>query len=155
MTIEELKRTIEQHTGVPASLLTGETAEENIAQAKAMLAYKAEHEEHERQRSRTIAEQFGEWIGGQLEERDRQTAAAFGLQYNAPEKDPAGAALAEIAEAVRVDGGGYPMVNDGGNPYINGKEVPDARPAHEQLAEWLNQKLAFDPSIDEKGWKQL
>ena len=99
MTIEELKQTIEQRTGVPASFLTGETAEENIAQAKALLAYKREAQQ---QRPKTTAEQFSDWLGGQLEERDRQTAAAFGLNYEAPEKDPAGAALADIAEAVRV-----------------------------------------------------
>lgn len=138
MTIEELKQTIEQRTGVPASLLTGETAEENVAQAKAMLAYKREYAQ---QRPKTAAEQFSDWLGGQLEEKSRQTAAAFGLHYEAPETDPAGAALADIAEAVRVDGGGYPMIRDGGE--VTG--LPDARPAREQFADWLKQQTAFDP----------
>lgn len=95
MNTEELKQEIAQRTGIPAALLTGETAEENIAQAKALLAYKREHEA---QRPKTAQEQFADWIGGQLDERDRQTAAAFGLQYTPRQTDPAGAALAEIEE---------------------------------------------------------
>ena len=150
MTIEELKQTIEQRTGVPASLLTGETAEENIAQAKAMLAYKREYEQ---QRPKTAAEQFSDWLGGQLEEKNRQTAAAFGLHYEAPETDPAGAALADIAEAVRVEGGGYPMVKDGGQ--VDTSNMPDPRPAREQFADWLGQQTAFDPFKDADGWKKL
>ena len=150
MTIEELKQTIEQRTGVPASFLTGETAEENIAQAKAFLAYKREYEQ---QRPKSTAEQFSDWIGGQLEERDRQTAAAFGLHYEAPEKDPAGAALADIEEAVRVEAGGYPMVKDGGQ--IDTSNMPDPRPAREQFADWLGQKTAFDPFKDADGWKRV
>lgn len=53
MTIEELKQTIEQRTGVPASFLTGETAEENIAQAKALLAYKREAQQQRPLRQKT------------------------------------------------------------------------------------------------------
>ncbi len=83
MTIEEIKQTIEQHTGVPASLLTGETAEENIAQAKALIAYKREliayKREYEQQRPKTTAEQFSDWIGGQLENTDGQTKKADNL----------------------------------------------------------------------------
>ena len=150
MTIEELKQTIEQRTGVPASLLTGETAEENIAQAKAMLAYKREYEQ---QRPKTAAEQFSDWLGGQLEEKNRQTAAAFGLHYEAPETDPAGAALADIAEAVRVEGGGYPMVKDGGQ--VDTSNMPDPRPAREQFADWLGQQTAFAPFKDADGWERV
>ena len=40
MTTEELKQEIAQRTGIPAALLTGETAEENIAQAKAIVDMK-------------------------------------------------------------------------------------------------------------------
>lgn len=79
MTIEEIKQikqTIEQRTGVPASLLTGETAEEIIAQAKALIAYKREYEQ---QRPKTTAEQFSDWIGGQLENTDGQTKKADNL----------------------------------------------------------------------------
>lgn len=137
MTIDELKQQIEQRTGVPASLLNGETAEENIAQAKAMLAYK---KQHEAERPKSNAEKFGEWF-----------RAAQGIE----EQDAAGAALQEVAEAYRVEAGGYPSVHDGGNPYINGKEAPDPRPAREQFAEWFSDKTAFNPFKDSDGWTKF
>lgn len=149
MNTEELKQEIAQRTGIPAVLLTGETAEENIAQAKALLAYKREHEA---QRPKTAAEQFSDWIGGQLEERDRQTAAAFGLQYTPPQKDEAGAALADIEERARVEAGGYPMLQDGGSVNVN---LGDGRSAREQFADWLGQRTAFDPFKEADGWKRL
>ncbi len=148
MNVEELKQEIAQRTGVPVILLTGETAEENIAQAKAFLAYKREHEA---QRPKTAQEQFSDWLGGQLEEKDRQTAATYGLQYTPAHKDEAGAALAEIEEAARVEAGGFPKVADGGE--VTG--LPDARPAREQFAEWLGQKTAFNPFKDGNGWQRL
>lgn len=149
MTIEELKQTIAQRTGVPVSLLTGETIEENIAQAKALLAYK---KESERQRPKTASEQFAAWAGEQMEEKQQRTAEALGLQYTRPEKDPAGAALAEIEEALRVAGGGYPVVRDGGQ--IDTSTMPDLRPAREQFADWINQQTAFDP-FNHNGWKKI
>ncbi len=66
MSIEEIKRTIEHKTGVPAYLLKGETLEENIAQAKAILAYKGASDPEE---PKAPAEQFAEWFKQQLEER--------------------------------------------------------------------------------------
>jgi len=137
MTIEELKQAIEQRTGVPASLLTGETAEENIAQAKAMLAYKREHEQ---QRPKSTVEQFADWIGARLNEEGTK-------------KDPAGEALADIEEAVRVESGGYPMVQDGGQ--VDTSTMPDPRPAREQFADWVAQRTAFDPFTDTDGWKRV
>lgn len=148
MTLEELKQEIAQRTGVPAVLLTGETAEENIAQAKAFLAYKREHEA---QRPKTAAEQFADWFGGQMEERDRQQAATFGLNYTPPEKDAAGAALAEIEERARVEAGGYPRINDSGE--VTG--LPDPRSAREQFADWISDKTAFNPFKQADGWTPL
>lgn len=149
MNTEELKQEIAQRTGIPAALLTGETAEENIAQAKALLAYKREHEA---QRPKTAQEQFADWIGGQLDERDRQTAATFGLQYTPRQTDPAGAALAEIEEQARLDAGGYPILQDGGSVNVN---TGDGRSAREQFADWIGQKTAFDPFKEADGWKRL
>lgn len=137
MTIDELKQQIEQRTGVPASLLNGETWEENIAQAKALLAYR---KQGEAERPKSNAEKFGEW---------------FNALQGVEEQDEAGAALNEIAEAARVDAGGYPSVNDGGNPYINGRQAPDGRSTAEQFAEWFSNKTAFDPFKDSDGWKKL
>lgn len=125
MTTEELKQEIAKQTGIPAALLTGETVEENIAQAKALLAYKREHNAQD---PKTAQEQFNEWIGGKLEELDRQ-AADYGLSFAA---DPAGAALAEIEKQARKEEGGYPAIQNGGNA-----DTTNTRPAKELFAEWL------------------
>lgn len=130
MTIEELKVAIEQGTGVQASLLTGETSEEVIAQAKAFLAFKRERED---QRPKSTAEQFGSWFN-----------AVQGIE----EPDEAGAALAGIQEAVRVAEGGYPKVPDGGEPMLG-----DQRSAKEKFSEWFWNVSAFDPFNDHTGWK--
>lgn len=133
MTTEELKQEIAQRTGVPVVLLTGENAEENIAQAKALLAYKREHEA---QQPKSHAEQFKTW---------------FNEQYGIEEQDEAGAALAEIEEQARLDAGGYPSVHDGGSVNVN---LGDGRSTREQFADWLGQQTAFDP-FKTDGWKRL
>ena len=143
MTLDELKQSIEQRTGVPASLLHGETAEENIAQAKALLAYKRECEQ---QRPKTTAERFAEWAGEQLEDRQRQTAEALGLHYE-KSTNPAVAALEDIAERERVESGGYPNIKDGGE--LAGE--PPA-PALEKFANLVKSKLAYNPFKDPDGW---
>ena len=58
MNIEELKQEIEEYTGIEASSLTGETVEENIAQAKALLAYRRETANS----GKSPREQFAEWV---------------------------------------------------------------------------------------------
>ena len=130
MSLEELKQEIEQQTGIPAKLLTGETAEENIAQAKALLAYKREAPEDKSPRG-----QFADWLNARLGNN---------------ETDLAGAALERIQEQVR----GYPILKDGGNPYINGATAPDARSAQEQFAEWAGRNMAWNPQKKD-GWKPL
>lgn len=58
ISLDDFKKEIQTRTGVPVNLLTGETGEEIIAQAKALLAYKREvTEEH-----RTPAQQFADWF---------------------------------------------------------------------------------------------
>ena len=150
MTIEELKQRIEDRAGVPVSLLTGETAEEIIANAKAMLAFKRENET---QRPKTTREQFTEWLNAQTEGRAQRAAGSLGHNYEAPQKDPASAALEEVIEAYRLEAGGYPYTKDGGNPYINGSQAPDPRPAREQFADWFGGVSAFDPAKTPDGWK--
>ena len=145
MTLDELKQHIEQRAGVPAALLSGETAEENIAQAKALLAYK---KEHTAQQPKSTAKQFADWIGGQIEESDRRKAECLGLQYTPPQTDPAGAALAEIEEQARLEAGGYPSTHDGGEVNLG-----DTRSDKEKFAEWIGQQLAFDPRKDGGGWR--
>lgn len=40
--LQRIRESIKNRTGIPADLLNGETLEENIAQAKALLAFKKE-----------------------------------------------------------------------------------------------------------------
>lgn len=134
MILEELKQTIEKQTGIPATLLNGETAEENIAQAKALLAYKREADA---QRPRSAAEQFSDWMNAQQ-----------GIE----KQDTAGEALARIEEQARVDAGGYPILRDGGSVNVN---TGDGRSAREQFSEWIGQKTAFNPFKDKDGWTRL
>jgi len=146
MTIDELKKQIVQRAGIPANLLAGETAEEVITRAKAVLTYKRQHED---ERSKTTEELFADWIGAQLEESN------IGQDYKAQQKYPSFAALADIAESVRVEAGGYPQVADSGDPYINGIQGPDGRSTAEQFADWFKQGTAFDPFKDADGWKRI
>lgn len=59
MSMTEVNAEIEALTGVPASLLTGETAEENIALARALIAYKNESSTTNPQEPEA---QFAEWF---------------------------------------------------------------------------------------------
>ena len=67
MELEAFKNQVEKETGVPASLLTGETPEEISARAKALLAYKKEHE------VKTPWQEFAEHINAQIENDNRAT----------------------------------------------------------------------------------
>lgn len=127
MTIEELKKAIEERAGVPASFLTGETLEENIAQAKALLAFKKERG-NDPQQQRSAKDQFADWLDAQLG-IEPQDAIAI-----------ASAALAEIEEATRNEALGYPIIKDAGQ--IPGEKQPDFRSTHEQFTEWFNIKIS-------------
>lgn len=131
MNIDEIKQEIEKRTGVPASLLNGETAEENIAQAKALLAYKREAEA---ERPKSTREQFTEWLNA---------------QQNAEAQDTAGAALAQIEERARIEAGGYPILKDNGGA---GVDPGDSRTARQQFTEWAEKALAFDPLRNGGSW---
>lgn len=122
MTLDDLKQDIADKTGIPAHLLKGETAEETIAHAKALLAYKKDAEAN---REKTPREQFAEWLqaqeGGQPEEVDP---------------------MAQIEEDLRIASGGYPIVKDGGSANV---QIGDARSPQEQFSEWIGKQFAFDP----------
>jgi hypothetical protein len=130
--LEELKQTIEERTGIPSKLLKGENAEEIIVSAKALLTYRREQET---QRPRSTAEQFKEWIDGRE-----------GIEA----QDTAGAALADIEEAVRIEGGGYPRITDAGE--VTG--LPDPRNTQQQFSEWFSNKSALDP-FKKDGWRPI
>ena len=118
MTLEESKRDIERRTGVPAALLTGESAEENEVRAMALLAYRREVAGQKRTPQST-AERFKAWFDAQMEEEAPAPAAA---------PDP-------------VPPAGYPSLKDAGEV----RDLPDPRPARDKFAEWAGDQLAFDP----------
>lgn len=124
MTIEELKQAIEERTGIPALFLTGETAEENIARAKAILAYKKRMED---KRPKTVQEEFEEWFNDISGQR---------------KQDPKEAALADLEATVQREASAYPILKDGQADTSN---MPDPRPVREQFAEWMEQNAAFNP----------
>lgn len=119
MNIDEVKAQISERTGVPVSLLTGETAEENIAQAKALLVFKRRSEE---ERPKSTREQFAAWY------KERE---------GIPEEDAAMEALAQIERSAAS----YPIVSDGGEV----TNMPDARPTKEQFADFMGQKMQLKP----------
>ena len=145
MTVEELKKTIEDRAGVPANLLKGETHEETIAQAKALVAYKREHDQ---KIQKTTAEQFADYMAGFVESSNRRTADILGINYTPQPEDPAAAALADIEKSIKG-----PAIPDGGE--IDTSRLPDPRPTSEQFEDWFNAVTAFDPSVDEDGWKTV
>jgi hypothetical protein len=133
MTLEELKKTISDRTGLPVPLLTGETPDEVITQGKALLAFR---DQQQYKAPKTEAEQFAEW---------------FEDTTGTPQRGTWGAIMAEIEEAARVDAGGYPRIQDGGGAGVN---VGDGRTKEEQFAEWLGRNASFDPSRQGE-WKKL
>ena len=138
MTLDELKQEITQRTGVPAVLLTGETAEENIAQAKAFIAYKREVlANSQAQQPKTAREEFIEWTRAQSGE-DPQ--------------DQTGEILAEIEERARIEAGGYPIVNDDGGEFT---PIGDTRPAVEQFKDWVGKQRALDPFRNVNVWHHI
>ena len=77
MSIDELKQNIEQRTGVPAAIIQGETSEEVIAHAKALLAFKLQEDAKAgRTESRPTKELFAMWINGEEEKLDPNIALA-------------------------------------------------------------------------------
>ena len=134
MILNELKTVISERTGMPASLLTGQTAEEIISQARALLELKSKNEV---ERPKSTREQFAEWLS---------------IKQGEVLEDPENAALSEIAEAVRVENGGYPVIPDGGE--VTG--LPDPRPAWKQFEEWFNHRTAFNPLKSYGGvWENI
>lgn len=121
MKTEYIKREIESRTGVPASLLVGESAGEVIAQAKALLALRRESDEH--QLPQTTQETFAKWFDENYGE-------------NEPKEDAANAALNELENSLL----GSPVVTDGGE--VN--DMSDSRPAREQFAEWFDKAMSYD-----------
>ena len=125
MTLDEIKLEIEHRAGIPATILNGETAEEVIATAKALNAYRNQHKAGT---PKSNAEKFAEWFN-----------------QGQPETDPAGEAISALEEELRIAGGGYPYTHDGGELTGAKANIGDGRPPREQFGEWLNNQTAFNP----------
>ena len=139
MELEQINALISERTGVPAALLDGQTAEENIAKARAIIEYRSKANPSA-ERKLTTNEQFAAWLD-----------AAYGEPQDT-NKDPAAAELDRIAEELRIANGGYPQIEDGGE--VDPSGFPDTRPTSVQFAEWFKQETAFNPR-KENGWITL
>lgn len=127
----DVKTMISERLGIPIDLLRGESAEEDIATAKALIAYRRGHEQT---REKSNAEKFGDW---------------FRAQQGIEPQDEIAEAFADI-EAQALGAGRYPHLNDGGEAHLG-----DTRSAKEKFAEWIGQKTAFDPFKSDDGWTRL
>lgn len=112
MSIDELKKDIEQRTGVPAAIIQGETNEEVIAHAKALLAFKMQEDAKAgRTESRPTKELFALWINGEEEKLDPVAAMANIEKEN-----------------------NYPKLKDSGEPPAGAQNAS----TREQFANWFN-----------------
>ena len=128
MTLEEAKIEIAQRTGVPVDLLQGETAEEYLAHALALKAYK-KTTEVSTPASKSSSEQFADWFKANYSEEEDNTEAE----------------LIELKNiAAEADGrlGYFKDASTDNAPW------PDKRPASEQFADWFKEKTAWDPKKD-------
>ena len=128
----EIKQLVSQRTGIPENLLNGDTPEEVITRARAVLAYK---KSVEAERPKDAREQFIDWCHATEKENG---------YFNAADDYIGGAnrALDEISETLRVEAGGYPRIADGGE-IAHGGFTP---PPEEQFRDWLYAQTAFDPT---------
>ena len=132
MELDALKQLISDKTGIPKDMLTGETAEENVARAKALLAYKKEQGQDSRE-PKSTREQFKEWCERtQLGDMPKQ-------------EDPIHAALAGLEEVERLHVRAYPEVKNAGNAGIQ-EFMYDGRSTRDKFEEWLLPQLGMSAS---------
>lgn len=114
----EVKTMLSERLGLPISFFDGESPEEDIATAKALCAYRREHEQ---KKTKTPQEQFGEYMDAQM-----------GIER----PDESQQIISDIEKNLMI----YPKIKDAGETMIG-----DTRSACEQFEEWFNQKAAIDP----------
>ena len=126
MNLEDIKRMIEEKTGVPAALLNGKTPEENISIARTLLDLRSEKANEQKQEN--TAEKFKSWFDDEFS--SAEDAA----------RDSSEDAFSDIAEIIRIAAGGYPRAKDAGE--ISG--LPDGMKAKDQFSEWFENQMSFD-----------
>ena len=135
MDIDEIKRTIEQKTGVPAALLDGKTAAENIEKARHILSFKRQHEAEQPKNTR---EQFSEWLSNSLSGEEQKDVAAIELD--------------NLAAAIRQENSTAPVVFDGGE--IDHTGIPDRTP-QEAFETFIKNAVAYNPRRRADGWIRI
>lgn len=115
MDMNVLKQKIEEQTGVPAELLTAETAVEIIHQARELLNWKPGDP------PKATRDQFAQYF-----------AESMGYE---PPVETAQTALDAISEAYEAESRLYPDTHDGGEF----GELPDGRSAKEKFCEWIGE----------------
>lgn len=133
----EIKQTISQRTGIPAELLKGDTPDELLTYAKALLTYR---KEQETEQPKSTREQFAEWYNA---------TAGNTSEYI----DIAKMELVEMGYELTMNGNISPRVKDAGEV----TNLPDPRTPREQFGDWLKEKTTFDPkrSYGDGGWKSM
>ena len=110
MTNDEYKAHLQNKTGIPADLLTGDTPEDNLTIAASLLAFKQQNAQEQQNTHKSTAEQFADWFKGETGEA--HTSDSVPIQ----------------SEVKR----GYPKIRDGGE-VMHGL-IPKS--PEEQFAEW-------------------
>lgn len=128
LTPEQIREVVSKETGIPADILTGETQEEIIAQARAILNLKQSQADAQAQEAqddqqptqpKTTAQQFAEWAAAALGE---QTVEDNGLARTLD-------AMAQEAEQAQ----GYAPLRNPGEPTAPAPTPPSTA---EQFSEW-------------------
>lgn len=125
----KIKLRIQEATGIPAEIITGESPEEVFSYAKNMLAYKNKLKEVTDDSLKQNKEQFEEYIqkiqGIEPIDQDLQS-------------------LLELEQTISAENG-YPALCDGGSVLVNGVRFEDPRTTKEQFASFLGEVTAFNP----------
>lgn len=135
MELNELKEQIESKTGIPSKLLTSDTADGCITMAKQLIDFRDESKE---QKPITAKEAFTTWME-QMHPSDHRVKTDSEI-------------IDDLVEQYRLDNGGYPStkeIQDGGS--VN---LPEHKTAKQELADFMNEKSAFDP-FKHGGWKHI
>lgn len=124
MNTEELKQTISNKVGIPANLLTGNTDQEIIEQARQLLTFKADAEQKQPAKLST-SEQFARWISGEDADTEQNKALSD---------------LNLIADSLQ----GYPTIID--RQVETGERNPlSGATTQESFENWFKAKTAYSP----------
>lgn len=128
MTLDELKSTIEQKTGIPANLLQGTEPNEVIAYAKNLANFAKPAAPISDSQTKSVREIFSEWV---------ESANGLGK----PDPEPGTGAIQALNQIEADLARPYPNVQDGGEipPTFNKPSTRD------QFLEWARSALAYNP----------